>query len=388
MYIADTNILYDAMRASMMGSAWKREPQKFYHGWLTELYRIKTQLDNQTYRTSGCTEFTINERGKIRHIYGNCMRDRTVRHALCDHVLGPYLDKYLIENNCASRKGKGLSAQRERFARDLHNFYLEYGSNQGYVTFVDYSKFYDNLRHDRIKSETYPKIPSENHWLMDEIISGMEVDVSYMTDEQFARCMEDKFDSARYYDTVPLGARTGERFMAKSANIGDQVSQNIGVFYPTRIDNYCKIVCGLKYYGRYMDDTYFLTETREEAALVLDGIRAIAAEYGLFINEKKTQTIPLSGNYQFLQNKYTLTETGKVVMRVNPKTVTRERRRLKAYRRLLDRGVMSYQDIENAFKSWLGNYVKIMSKQQRKNILALYKNLFNGRIPTWKQSTK
>lgn len=96
----------------------------------------------------------------------------------------------------------------------------------------------------------------------------------------------------------------------------------------------------------------------------------------------------ISGNYQFLQNKYTLTETGKVVMRVNPKTVTRERRRLKAYRRLLDRGVMSYQDIENAFKSWLGNYVKIMSKQQRKNILALYKNLFNGRILTWKQSTK
>lgn len=388
MYIADTNLLYDAMRASMHGSAWKREPQKFYHSWLTELYQLKTELNDRSYRTSKSTEFTINERGKIRHIFGNCMRDRTVRHALCDHILGPYLDKYLIENNCASRKGKGLSAQREQFARDLHNYYLEHGSNEGFITLMDFSKFYDNLRHDRIKTEAYPRIPLENHWLMDEIIASMEVDVSYMTDEEFARCMETKFDSARYYDTVPKSAQTGKRFMKKSANIGDQVSQNLGIFYPTRIDNYCKIVCGLRHYGRYMDDIYFLTETREEAQAVIEGIREIAAEYGLFINEKKTQTIKLSGNYLFLQNKYTMTDTGKVIIRINPKTVARERRKLKAYRRLLDRGVMSYPDIENAFKSWMGNYAKKLSKQQRKNIVALYKNLFNGRIPTWKQSTQ
>ena len=99
MYIADTNLLYDAMRASMHGSAWKREPQKFYHSWLTELYQLKTELNDRSYRTSKSTEFTINERGKIRHIFGNCMRDRTVRHALCDHILGPYLDKYLIVNS-------------------------------------------------------------------------------------------------------------------------------------------------------------------------------------------------------------------------------------------------------------------------------------------------
>ena len=389
MEIADTNILYDAMRASMKGSAWKREPQKYYHDWLLELREVKQELNEQSYHTSASTEFTINERGKIRHIYGNRMRDRTVRHALCDNVLGPCLDRYLITNNCASQKGKGISAQRKNFERDLHNFFLAHGNNDGVIGFVDLSKFYDNIRHDEVKCDVYPKIPYDTHWLMNEILSSMEVDVSYMTEEEFARCMEEKFDSARYYTEIPAEAKTGEKMMRKSVNIGDQVSQNIGVFIPTRIDNYCKIVRGLRFYGRYMDDIYFITETREEAKDIIDGIRRIAAEHGLFINEKKTQIVKLSGNYIFLQNKYTLSDTGKVIVRVNPKTVTRERRKLKAYRRLLDRGVMPYPDIENAFCSWMGNYAKKLSKRQRKNIIQLYKNLFDGRIPQWKkQGTK
>lgn len=385
MLIADTNLLYDAMRASMKGSAWKREPQKFYHGWLTELYDIKSELNSREYRTSKSTEFTINERGKTRHIYGNRMRDRTVRHALCDNVLAPCLDHYLITNNCASQKGKGITAQRRNFEKDLHNFFLEHGSNDGYIGFADLSKYYDNIQHEKVKKLVYPPIPYDTHWLMDEILSSMEVDVSYMTEEEYARCMEQKFDSATYYRIIPSSEKTGQKMMAKSVNIGDQVSQNIGVFYPTRIDNYCKIVRGLKHYGRYMDDIYFITATREEAESVMCGIIETAAELGLFINKGKTQIVKLSGNYRFLQNRYSLTASGKVIIRINPKTVTRERRKLKAYRRLMDRGIMPYEDIENAYKSWMGNYAKRMSKRQRKNIITLYQNLFDGRNPKWKK---
>lgn len=44
--------------------------------------------------------------------------------------------------------------------------------------------------------------------------------------------------------------------MRKSVGIGSQISQISGVYYPTRIDNYCKIVKGMKYYGRYMDKLF------------------------------------------------------------------------------------------------------------------------------------
>ena len=58
---------------------------------------------------------------------------------------------------------------------------------------------------------------------------------------------------------------------------------------------------------------------------------------------------------------YSLTETGRVIRKINPKNITRERRKLKAYKRLLDSGRIDYATVENAFKSWLGSHWKYMS---------------------------
>ena len=384
MEIADIDILYDAFRASMKGSSWKREPQKFEHDWLYELSCLKNELETRTYHTLPGSEFKLNERGKIRHIHGGRMRDRVVRHALCDNILGPYLKPYLIHNNGASQKGKGLSFARAQFEKDLHNAYLKWGGNDFYIGFVDLSKFYDNIQHDKIKELLYPKIPQENWWLMDEILSTMEVDVSYMSDEQYKNCLNEKFNSVEYYEAIPDKAKTGEKWMKKSVNIGDQVSQDIGVFFPHRIDNYAKIVRGLKFYGRYMDDIYFICKTKEEAMDIISGITEATESLGLFVNEKKTHIVRASDTFKYLQIKYWVNDTGKVVKRINPASVTRERRKLKAYKRLLDKGEIPYEDIEQAYKSWMGAYARLMSKQQVRNMKSLYRDLF-GKETRWKR---
>ena len=383
MLIADMNVLYEAYLKSMKGSAWKREPEKFEHEWLMEIAELKRELEERSYHTLPGTEFKLNERGKIRHIHGGRMRDRVVRHALCDNVLAPCLKPYLIHNNGASQKDKGLSFTRKLFERDLHNYYLEYGTNEGYVAFVDFSKFYDNIRHDRIKEMIYPLIPEDTHWLLDEILSGMEIDVSYMSDEEYEYCMDEKFNSVEYYETIPKELRTGEKFMRKSVNIGDQVSQDIGVFYPHRIDNYVKIVRGFRRYGRYMDDMYMIHPDRDYIKETIRGIEAEASELGLFINRKKTRICRLSDKYTYLQIKYFLTDTGKVAKRINTKSLTRERRKLKAYRNLLSKGEIEYADIEQAAKSWMGNFAYLMSKKQKKNMKKLYRELF-GKELRWK----
>lgn len=384
MLIADMNLLYEAYKKSMIGSAWKREPEKFEHEWLIELRKLKQELETRTYKSLPGTEFRLNERGKIRHIHGSRMRDRVVRHALCDFVLAPCLKPYLIHNNGASQKGKGLSFARKTFERDLHNYYLKYGTNEGYVGFVDFSKFYDNIRHDKIKEMIYPLIPEDTHWLMDEILSNMEIDVSYLSDEEYGHCMEEKFNSVEYYETIPRELRTGEKFMKKSVNIGDQVSQDIGVFFPHRIDNYVKIVRGFKYYGRYMDDIYMIHPDRDYIRETIEGVEKEAGQIGIFVNHKKTRIVRLSDRYSYLQIKYFLNSKGKVVRRINPKAVTRERRKIKAYKSLLDKGEIEYPDIEQAVRSWMGSFVYLMSKMQKDNMKELYKSLF-GKELRWKK---
>lgn len=249
---------------------------------------------------------------------------------------------------------------------------------------MDLSRFYDNIQHDKIREMLRPIIPEENWWLLDEILRNMEVDVSYMTDEEYADCINVKFDSVKYYNDIPPEARTGEKFMKKSVRIGDQLSQNIGVFFPHKIDNYVKIARGVKKYGRYMDDIYFICRTMEEALSIIEGIKEQAAKIGLFVNERKTHVVKLSDTYKYLQVKYRLTETGKVIKRINPKSVTRERQKLKAYKRLLDKGIMPLDDIVQAYRSWMGAYVRLMSKIQVKHMKELFKSLF-GKEPTWKQ---
>lgn len=378
------NALYDAFLASMKGSAWKEEPQKFEIDFLSEITRLHQELESRTYRTSPGTEFTLNERGKIRYIHGSRIRDRVVRHSLCDNVLADALKPYLIHNNGASQTDKGISFSRKMFERDLHNYWLENGTNEGYVGFIDLSKFYDNIQHEKVKEKVNPKIDEFSQWLLSEILSTFEIDVSYMTDEEYSHCMDMRFNSVEYHTVISDEQRTGEKFMAKSVDIGDQVSQDIGVFFPTRLDNYAKIVRGCKRYGRYMDDIYIIGSTKEYVESVIAGIKEEAEKLGLFINEKKTRVVKLSSTYKYLQVKYSLTETGKVIKRINPKSVTRERRKIKAYKRLLDKGEMSYEDIEQAVKSWMGSFAKLMSKKQIKNMKILYKELF-GKELIWKK---
>lgn len=382
--LEDMNVLYDGFIKMMKSSSRKEEALKFEVDFLSGIANLKQEIKKQTYEPSQGHEFTLKERGKTRHVHGPNTRDKVVQNSLCDAVLDKALHPYLIYNNSASQKGKGVDFARRKFERDLHNYWLKYRTNDGYVGFVDLSKFYDNIQHKKLKEMVSPKVDELSNWLFGKIVDTFKVDVSYMSDEEYAGCMSRIFDSVKYYNEIPEALRTGQKYMEKSMNIGARVSQDGGIFYPARIDNYAKIVRGVKGYGRYMDDIYIIGCTKEYVESVIRGIADEANELGLFVNKKKTHIAKLTDTYKYLQVRYTLTETGKVIKRINPKAVTRERRKLKAYKRLYDKKEMGYDDIEQAYKSWMGAHVQIMSKDQIKHMKQLYKDLF-GKEPRWKK---
>lgn len=383
--VTDMNVLYDAFKASMKSSAWKSEPQRFEKDVLSEIVRLHDEIENRTYKTSERHIFVTHERGKARLIHGGRMRDRVVRHALCDAILNPTFDGYIIYNNCASQHGKGVDFARKLFEKDLHNYWLEHRTNEGYVCFIDFSKFYDNIRHKEVKESVCKVLDEQSAWLFSSIIDTFKVDVSYMTDEEYVHCLDEKFNSIEYHETVPEELRTGQKWMAKSVDIGDQISQSIGVYFPTPIDNYITIVRGHRRAGRYMDDIYIIHHDLEYLKETLKGVYEQAGKLGLYINEKKTHICKLSNKFTYLQMRYQLTDTGKVIRRVKPETVTRERRKLKKYKKLLDNKEASYGNIKQSYKSWMGKYAPILSKKQRNNMKKLYYELFKE-DPRWKKS--
>lgn len=75
--------------------------------------------------------------------------------------------------------------------------------------------------------------------------------------------------------------------------------------------------------------------------------------------------------------KYTLTKDGKIVKRINPDRVTTMRRKLKKLAIKVANGEIPYENIENMFRGWMGSFYKLLSRQQRKNLITLYEDLFD-----------
>lgn len=379
--IYDLNSLYHAYIAAKRGSDWKPQVQKYEMDFLPNIVQSKSDLKNRCYKSKKSSEFIINERGKTRPITGLQMSDRVIRHSLCDNVLTPSLINYMIYDNGASLKNKGIDFSRKRFETHLHKYYMEHGSNDGYILLMDYSKFYDNIPHDIAYEQISTYVHDEfSLWLLRCIFDNFKIDVSYMDDEEYSRCMETPFNSNEYRLNIPQSLHTGTKYMRKSVNIGDQCSQIIGIFYPTPIDNYVKIVKSQKYYGRYMDDSYVISDSKEFLQELTSEIIETANKLGIILNKKKTRIVKLSSYYKFLQISYSLTSTGKLIRKINPKHIVDMRRKLKKLSYKVGKGERSQAEVENMFKSWMGSHCHLMSKIQRDNLNLLYYDLFGGFI--------
>lgn len=386
--INNGNKLYEAMEKSEKGSKWKPSVQRFCFNWMHNLRLLQHELrtpifdkDSNVdllYKTSEIRSFIQNERGKTRVISGNAIRDRVVRHSLNDNILNPILERYLIYENCASIAGKGISKQRKILDYHLRSYYDRHKTNEGYILIGDFSRFYDNIRHDIILNDIESKInDSYIMMLTRKIFKDFEVDVSYMTDEEYEKCMDEKFNSLEYAK-LSKSLKIGEKIMRKSVNIGDQTSQIIGVYFPTRVDNYVKIVRGIKYYGRYMDDFYVISDSKEELLSILDGIKEISNQLGLFLNEKKTRIYKLQDGFTFLQTKYILQKNGYISKRINKDRLTAMRRKLKKLHKKYEVGERSFNDVYTTYYPWIMNFRKLMTPQQVKNMNNLFNRLFKN----------
>ena len=346
----DANLLYGAGKKAIDSSKWKYSSQLFEMNMLLEVAKLQQSLRDKSYKPQAGKCFTIRERGKVRHVTSIPTPDKTLNHLLCDHVLTPGIAPHLIHDNGASQKGKGVAFHRRRFEQHMREFYRRTGSNQGFILLGDFKNYYGSIDCTKARENLLDLIGADEE---------LEAETDWLLAEIF-------------------GDGTG-------INIGGQPSQDAGVSFAHCVDTYVKTVEGQRYYGRYSDDFYCISTDKEYLEGLRERIDREAKKLGLTVHPNKTHIVKLSDNFRHLQISYRLTETGKLVRRINPKAVTRERRKLKAYKRLVDAGRMSPQEAENAFKGWLESTYKVMSVAQIRNINNLFEQLFERRI-SWKSS--
>ncbi len=367
----NANSLYQAFLDSRRESHWKGSVQKFEKYILTNIFDLQKELRCGTYKPMPFTEFLLRERGKTRRIKATNIRDRIVQRSLCDTVLNPCLCPSLIYDNGASLKGKGIDFTRRRLQCHLEKFIRKHGKN-GYILKIDFSKFFDNIDHELVLQAIGRKIDDPRVMaLLERLIDSFAIDVSDLSADEIAEFDHRPIDLVKHHESGK-----SEKFLHRSIGIGSQISQIIGIYFPTPIDFHCKVRRQCKFYGRYMDDIYVIHEDKAFLEQLLSEIKEIATDLKLFINPKKTTIMPLRSGFTFMQVRYSISETGKIVKRLKGEAFTRERRRLKTYRRLLDEGRITRADARNFYQSFRGTAKKFAAYRSIRNLDQLYTELF------------
>ena len=192
----DANYLYDAGTKAMNGSKWKYSTQLFEINHLLETAVLQKKLTEKDYHPGRGQKFKICERGKPRYITSSDMVDKTVYHTLSDDVLGPALKPYIIQENTASQKGKGVAMFRRQLENDLRRYYRIHGTNKGYILLTDFSGYYPNMNHDICKKQLSEfldksKLDAETittaKFIIDGLFKTFETDVSRFSDDEIEK---------------------------------------------------------------------------------------------------------------------------------------------------------------------------------------------------------
>ena len=329
----------------------------------SNIVKIYNTLKNKHYNHLKYNIFIIQE-PKYRIIMSELMYDKIVNHLISKYVLIPTLSRKLIEQNVATRTGKG-SKEGIRYMKKYINSIKENYDNI-YILKCDISKYFYNIDHEilinKLSYENFDKDilkiliniinSTDNNYINDLIDSSISREVSHLEDMNIYDLELRKkqlYSLPRY--------RKG-----KGLPIGNETSQLLAIYYLNELDHYIKEQLHIKYYIRYMDDFILIHHDKEYLKKCLNLINKKISSLKLSLN-KKTQIYNLKSGVNFLGYKFIL-KNKKLIILLNNQTRKKIKRKLKKARK---------NDI-NFYKKSLASYNGYFKISTTNNFV--YKNKF------------
>lgn len=326
-------------------SAWKSSTKRFKANLFVNARHESNRLLNKRWKSKGIVEFDIIERGHPRHIQNVHISEKAVQAALSNECLVPIIEPYLIYDNGDSLKGKGTDFAITRFDKHLRRHLRKYGRN-GWIFFFDFEKYFDHINHKRMLEIL------ESKALNDDIIALYKTILGEM---------------GKPYDDNTEGL-----------GLGSQVFQISAVFYPNALDHWVKDALGINGYAHYMDDGYAIFKDLDDLKRFKTLFYQKCKEFKIIPNKKKCQTVKLSSKFIFLKVRYKITSTLKIVKRINKGSASKERRKLKKLKSLLEENRKTFIEIKNEFHGWLCSLIRGRCFYLILRMIVYFNRMFDG----------
>lgn len=328
--------MYAALGKVCRNVRWKDSVAGFEWNGMTRIYELKKELENGTYRISPYQHFKVYE-PKERDITATRIRDRLVQMAFCEAGLMEDITEHFIHDNCACQAGKGTDFALDRVTAHLRRYYAKHGC-EGWVLKCDIRHFFPETPHETAKAAVRKRV----------------------RDPRVLQIVEDVIDSFSD-DGVGIG-------------LGSQFAQLIELAVLDDLDHYIKERLRVKHYIRYMDDFVLIHNDRDYLKHCLAEISAKLEGIGLHLN-KKTTMYPLRQGVKFLQWRFVLTDTGKILRIMPSKRTGRIKRRLKKIVEKEKAGDFPPGTALQSLESWKANAARGNTKRIIREMEGYYESL-------------
>lgn len=313
--------LFESYKSCCKGVNWKTSTKNYQVRAVQNVAATYRLLLEGKYKQKPFAKFIVCERGKSRQIKALHISDRVVQKCFCDYFLVPLLQKRLIYDNGACMKGKGLMFTANRLKAHLQRYYRKNKTNKGYILTFDFSKFFDSIDHEI---------------LLQKVRKVIADDRLFKLYEYFVACFEN----------------------GKGLGLGSQISQISAMFYTNELDHYIKEQCGMEFYGRYMDDGYIISSSKEELHKCHETLNRFSEELKIKLNQKKTRISRIDKGFMFLNRHWVLKETGYIKTKPSHTTLKRLKKR---YRKI--KKIASAEAIER-YKSSTSGFIKFFKNRR------------------------
>ena len=362
----DKCITFRALRSSLTrccrGVRWKPSVTKRESNALLQTSRLKKRLVKGTYKPAPMQSITVTK-PKPRDIRAARLQDRQVQKSITINALYDDITSGYIRDSHACQRGKGTGDALDRMTTHLDRYYRDQHQKaeraagatimpyraKGWVGYIDIHDFFG----------------STSRAVAMQAVAQREDDV------EIIHQVEMELDSSG----------------VKGTALGSEINQLVQNSVLDDLDHLIKEKARMRYYDRYMDDLIFIHEDKSYVQSVMKAACRHLRDMGLQINSK-SRIYPLSQGIKYLHWLLIITDTGKVIRKVEKQKLRDERRLLAQLKKMVDSGSRSMDDVRSHYMAWRAGIELGNTRQQVRSMNLYYQSVFGEKAPMPKKPKK
>lgn len=258
------------------------------------LIRLWEDLCNGSYEPKSSIVFIVEEPVK-REIFAADFRDRVVHHLVLKY-LNPVFEQYFIYDSYSCRKNKGTHFGVKRVSDFVKNCSLK-GKKKCWILKIDIRSYFMSIN----KKILFFKL--ENFIRQNYFNKNREFVINLckviIFNDPTKNCI---FHSPRKkWNGLPMDKSLFHAKEYCGLPIGNFTSQVFANFYLTEFDEFVKKICNIRYYGRYVDDSVIVHESKSYTLKLIPILHYyLESQLGLILHPRKISLQPVFNGVRFL----------------------------------------------------------------------------------------